>query len=718
MAQLKTTKVSGDITVTGEIIDSDNLSLQDKYAPLSHKHTVLDLSNEFDNLPINGSLLVKASESSTNKPKGLQLIDTSGNIKGGVGSVSNNGSYDALYLAMAEDYYNINKGLAITPDSITWKGVDVATVNSNVASANKLANPRTISLSGDVTGSVVFDGSSNINIPVVVASSINKYEAYTDDIATSLYMSLLRTPVNTEFYLAKVLVMSKSLTSDVTDMIIVEILGYSNTTPTITVRSNNNNDYFEAVRVIYPKNKNSGLSTYVEFKFPNNSSRTVSAHVLDSYNIEALGPFESSIYDETVYSYTEKSLLKGSCVYSVNASYDKAIDSITTDYIDFTSHGYTVAEALKENDLAIVNSSNSLYKITTAGISYSIGNPIIRIDSDHEVGNVSIYGKLNYKVPYSSYTSSTATTLYLQGKVSGNTFISEGSLVTTLVSDKYYIRIGVVQSGYLNLDLNHNCYYYDGSSLSNYIVSKVPTKTSQLINDSGFVTTASSGIKVLQRNTSYPIGEVVYTDAVPSWGYLECITAGVTASTPFNPTISYYIETVDDLHSTIKVNEEHIVESSYPAGSSITLSVDLDEGYDLELFSYEEMGDTGLQVGNTFTDGTVVWKLRAMNSLENDPSTTILYSNTENTMITDAVLSKSYLDFNGVVVILDYEDLDTGLTYIYNTIIWKWQILESKKVNPNAVLTFPVIGDIFVQFPTDTTVRTYSYNIRRVVGLK
>ena len=144
----------------------------------------------------------------------------------------------------------------------------------------------------------------------------------------------------------------------------------------------------------------------------------------------------------------------------------------------------------------------------------------------------------------------------------------------------------------------------------------------------------------------------------------------------------------------------------------------MDEGYNLVAFTYEDVGNTGLQSGNIFVDGTVTWKLRALNSLENDPSTTVLYSNTGTTTITDAILSNSYLDFNGIVVVLDYEDIDSNHTYIYNTIIWKWQALESKKVNPNAILTFPVIGDIFVQFPTDTTIKTHSYNIRRVVGLK
>lgn len=44
-------------------------------------------------------------------------------------------------------------------------------ISGNAGTATKLANARTIALSGDVTGSAVFDGSADVTIVATVASS-------------------------------------------------------------------------------------------------------------------------------------------------------------------------------------------------------------------------------------------------------------------------------------------------------------------------------------------------------------------------------------------------------------------------------------------------------------------------------------------------------------------------------------------------------------------
>lgn len=66
---------------------------------------------------------------------------------------------------------NKNDGLAVGSNYLTWLGAAVATVNSNVATATKLATARQIALTGDGTGQANFDGSANANIALTLANS-------------------------------------------------------------------------------------------------------------------------------------------------------------------------------------------------------------------------------------------------------------------------------------------------------------------------------------------------------------------------------------------------------------------------------------------------------------------------------------------------------------------------------------------------------------------
>lgn len=39
-----------------------------------------------------------------------------------------------------------------------------------------------------------------------------------------------------------------------------------------------------------------------------------------------------------------------------------------------------------------------------------------------------------------------------------------------------------------------------------------------------------SGLNILQRNKEYDVGDIAYSPNMPSWAYLECITAGTTGA--------------------------------------------------------------------------------------------------------------------------------------------------------------------------------------------
>lgn len=72
-------------------------------------------------------------------------------------------------LIISDESSNESTGLVIRGDGNlpTWKGTSLASVNSNVASATKLATARTIALGTGATGTATaFDGTTNIVIPV------------------------------------------------------------------------------------------------------------------------------------------------------------------------------------------------------------------------------------------------------------------------------------------------------------------------------------------------------------------------------------------------------------------------------------------------------------------------------------------------------------------------------------------------------------------------
>jgi hypothetical protein len=88
---------------------------------------------------------------------------------------------------------------AVTPTAIELNYVDGVTsaiqtqlnskldATSNAASATKLATARTIALSGDVSGSVSFDGTANVTITAVIADdSHNHITANVDGLDTAL----------------------------------------------------------------------------------------------------------------------------------------------------------------------------------------------------------------------------------------------------------------------------------------------------------------------------------------------------------------------------------------------------------------------------------------------------------------------------------------------------------------------------------------------------
>jgi hypothetical protein len=131
LATPRNIELVGDVTGNVNFDGSGNVDITTVVGNDSHVHTSV------------GKLTTARTISLSGDATGSVSFDGSSNVSIPVVIGSNNHNHDTQYLG----------------------------ISSNAVSATKLNTVRTISLSGDATGSVSFDGSSNVSIPVVIGSN-------------------------------------------------------------------------------------------------------------------------------------------------------------------------------------------------------------------------------------------------------------------------------------------------------------------------------------------------------------------------------------------------------------------------------------------------------------------------------------------------------------------------------------------------------------------
>lgn len=73
-----------------------------------------------------------------------------------------------------------------------------------------------------------------------------------------------------------------------------------------------------------------------------------------------------------------------------------------------------------------------------------------------------------------------------------------------------------------------------------------------------------AALNILQRNKAYQVGDYAYSPTLPSWAYLECVTAGTTAAT--EPSLPSTINSVVT-DGTASFKLYHVALQSHPVGS-------------------------------------------------------------------------------------------------------------------------------------------------------
>jgi hypothetical protein len=180
LATARTISLSGDVTGSASFNGGSNITITATVADDSHNHVISNVDGL--QTALDGKLATTANAVSASKLVTARTISLAGDV---TGSVSFDGSANATITATIVDDSH-NHTIANVDGLQTALDGKLATT-ANAVSASKLATARTISLTGDATGSASFDGSANASITVTIADdSHNHVISNVDGLQTAL----------------------------------------------------------------------------------------------------------------------------------------------------------------------------------------------------------------------------------------------------------------------------------------------------------------------------------------------------------------------------------------------------------------------------------------------------------------------------------------------------------------------------------------------------
>lgn len=124
----------------------------------------------------------------------LNLKKPNGEVDGDFADIADiNENMEIIDGAVGDHIADTSNPHAVTKTQVGLGNVDnTADANKNVLSATKLATARTVALTGDVTGSVSFDGSGNVSIEAAVADDSHSHVIENVDGLTDYFINLSR----------------------------------------------------------------------------------------------------------------------------------------------------------------------------------------------------------------------------------------------------------------------------------------------------------------------------------------------------------------------------------------------------------------------------------------------------------------------------------------------------------------------------------------------
>jgi|GEM_PF-6972054 len=183
LATARTIALTGDATGSASFDGTANATITVVVADDSHNHTVANVDGLQTALD---AKLNRAGDTLAGElVSGASVIHNWRSVYGNYGTFwRQDGS--ALYLMVTASGDQLGSFTSARPLTLNLS-TGVASINGNAATATKLATARTISLAGDASGSVSFDGTGNVSLTVTVADdSHNHTIANVDGLQTAL----------------------------------------------------------------------------------------------------------------------------------------------------------------------------------------------------------------------------------------------------------------------------------------------------------------------------------------------------------------------------------------------------------------------------------------------------------------------------------------------------------------------------------------------------
>ena len=180
-ATARTITLAGDLTGNVSVDGSANVTLTAAVVDDSHNHVIANVDGL--QAALDAKVGTSGNAASASKWQTARTVTFSGGDVTGNFTIDGSANVSGVNLQVVNDSHN-HDGRYFTEQEADQRFLGIG---ANAASASKWANARTLSLSGDASGSASFDGSANATLSVTVADNSHNH---TIDNITNLQSAL------------------------------------------------------------------------------------------------------------------------------------------------------------------------------------------------------------------------------------------------------------------------------------------------------------------------------------------------------------------------------------------------------------------------------------------------------------------------------------------------------------------------------------------------
>lgn len=352
----------------------------------------------------------------------------------------------------------------------------IGELQGNASTADKWKTARTLSLSGQVKGSVSIDGSGNASMTTTVVDieHLNKRK-YTYNFKTSAWFTIAKMACSAEIGSLKLrLTMRKPDSSAALSRYLISVTFIGTGQPIMVIESANHatdaeNGGIYQVRAIYPKSMTSGYDFAFEMRMYNNNERIVELEVYDAdQEILIYDTPQTSIYNSTYHTTITSTTYHPRGVMSPSGFRGIADGATWSQHMRFGTD-MRAGENLVANDIVAFGLDSKLYKIETEGNVFPMSPIIQRCSGIYNTSSTWVDCYFIHRVNIDKIALTVLDVnkpLYAKFNKVNDTLVSAGPITQDLYPGFYYIKIGYpLTTTNFFLFFNSKPFYYDPNSL-------------------------------------------------------------------------------------------------------------------------------------------------------------------------------------------------------------------------------------------------------------